>query len=572
MPNFKFLTIAENRVAYSVQQVKQKRNSRKQIALYFKWLLVEFVNSFLKKYKLQLAKVNLIDSSNTVDELEIEITQTTEFVTSEQSLEKLRLNLRQYAKKELSNLSDAAWQSFINAGTNFASLRFIRECRLCLDKEFTYFSNSCGEYCDPMSKIVYYFSLFKDKLVLKNNTINIRLAGDGTNICRNFTVLNFTFGFLDQNSVCLNEATMDPNTALGNFILGKFHIKKECYLDLKTALKEIGERLSVLKEIVFEGMTYKIEFWLGGDLKFLLIMLGMNAANSGYPCPFCTLHKSMFIHDISSQKISRNLSDNNCGKVHEPIFSFINIYNVIPDSLHMGLRITDKLESNLKLDIEQLDETFDEHLESNEHFGNYVSYLESINIKKPFYVNKSSSQLVLRDLNGREKKRLFESIDLPSLFPELENSSTKNELWKNFFDIMYRMRDDRMSIDSIKHETQLWLQNYAALPEKGLSFNSFSMQGLEFLNCLDIRCFHRSTNKKGEKHLIKKRSRIELLSFHKDLKTLFEVNRVHVMEANRDTAHQRMMRLANLIEEPEGVHDIEDQPFVNSAEEATEIY
>ncbi len=166
---------------------------------------------------------------------------------------------------------------------------------------------------------------------------------------------------------------------------------------------------------------------------------------------------------------------------------------------------------------------------------------------------------------------------------------------------MYRMRDDRMSIDSIKHETQLWLQNYAALPtvnsredvtpyihifashlheqignlkEKGLSFNSFSMQGLEFLNCLDIRCFHRSTNKKGEiiKQLIKKRSRIELLSFHKDLKTLFEENRVHVMEANRETAHQRMMRLANLIEEPEGVHDIEDQPFVNSAEEATEIY
>jgi len=125
MPNFKFLTIAENRVVYSVQQVKQKRNSRKQIALYFKWLLVEFVKSFLKKYKLQLAKVNLIDSSNTVDELEIEITQTTESVTSERSLEKLRLNLRQYAKKELSNLSDAAWQSFINAGTNFAGLRFI---------------------------------------------------------------------------------------------------------------------------------------------------------------------------------------------------------------------------------------------------------------------------------------------------------------------------------------------------------------------------------------------------------------------------------------------------------------
>jgi len=328
-------------------------------------------------------------------------------------------------------------------------------------------------------------------------------------------------------------------------------------------------------------------------------MLGMNAANSGHPCPFCSLHKSEFMHEIFNHKINRNIFEFQCGQEHDPIFNFIKISNVIPDILHMGLRITDKLENNLKLDIEQLDETFNEHLEGNENFEKYVNYLEGINIKRPFYVSKSTNQLVLRDLNGTEKKRLFENIDLPNLFPELENSSTKREIWKNFYDLMYRMKDDRLSIDCIKNETKKWLENYTALPtvhsredvtpymhifashlheqikylkERGLYLNSFSMQGLEFLNCLDIRCFQRSTNKKGEiiKQLIKKRSRIELLSFHKDLTALFEENRVHVIAANREANHQRIMRLANLTEEQDAEDDIDDQPYVNSAEESVE--
>ena len=600
MPDLQFLKKQANRLAFSAQQVKQKRNSRQQIALYFKWLLTEFVNIFLKKYQLQLAKVQLIDSSNNIDQLEIEIQSSIDTTNSELAQEKVQCHLRQYARKEITNLSDAAWQSFINAGTNFASLRFVKECRKCLDMEFEFFPNTMGEYCDPKAKIMYYLKFFKDNLIIINNTINIRLAGDGTNVCRNFTVLNFTVGFLDKYTGCPNDATMDPNTALGNFILGKFHIKKECYEDLRKALKELDEKLSVLKEIVFEGVTYQIEFWLGGDLKFILIMLGMNAANSGHPCPFCILHKSQFSNNICGHKINRNLSDSTYGQIHAPIFKFIKIENVIPDCLHMGMRITDKLENNLKSDIEQLDNTFSENLERNENFESYVDYLEGINIKRPFYVDKSTSQLVLRDLNGGEKKRLFEKIDLPSLFPELENSSTKNGLWKNFFDLMYRMRDDRISIESIKNETKKWLEDFTSLPsvnsgadvtpymhifashlheqidhlkKKGLYFNSFSMQGLEFLNCLDIRCFHRSTNKKGEiiKQLIKKRSRTELLSFHKDIKTLFEENRPHVIAADREATQRRIWAgLANLIEEPFNEDDIDDQPYVNSAEAATE--
>lgn len=68
---------------------------------------------------------------------------------------------------------------------------------------------------------------------MRDDTINIRLAGDGTEIGDNITVLNMSFGFLDP--VKLNT---NPNAVTGNFFLGVFNLKSECYNELKTALKE----------------------------------------------------------------------------------------------------------------------------------------------------------------------------------------------------------------------------------------------------------------------------------------------------------------------------------------------
>jgi len=43
---------------------------------------------------------------------------------------------------------------------------------------------------------------------------------------------------------------------------------------LKTALKELLDELKTLKTIEVDGTEYTIEFWLGGDLKFLALVLG----------------------------------------------------------------------------------------------------------------------------------------------------------------------------------------------------------------------------------------------------------------------------------------------------------
>lgn len=55
-------------------------------------------------------------------------------------------------------------------------------------------------------------------------------------------------------------------------------------------IKEFGE-LSELKEIktndTHTGTTHQIVYYLGGDLKIIPLVMGINDANSAHPCPFC---------------------------------------------------------------------------------------------------------------------------------------------------------------------------------------------------------------------------------------------------------------------------------------------
>ena len=90
-----------------------------------------------------------------------------------------------------------------------------------------------------MKKLEYYIRLFKNDLRIRNNRLDIRLAGDGTQIGNNLSVLNF-----------------------------------KDYNDTKISLKETLDELKVMKTIEVDGTEYSLEFYLGGDLKFIAIVLG----------------------------------------------------------------------------------------------------------------------------------------------------------------------------------------------------------------------------------------------------------------------------------------------------------
>lgn len=100
---------------------------------------------------------------------------------------------------------------------------------------------------------------------------------------------------------------------------------------------------------------------MGGDYKFILIMLGLKGATSFYACAWCKVHKDKR-WDMNHEKdfynkpplqrtlkelkeLSKKGRENFCCE-HEPLLH-IELDHVILDELHILLRVVDVLLNNL---------------------------------------------------------------------------------------------------------------------------------------------------------------------------------------------------------------------------------
>ena len=70
----------------------------------------------------------------------------------------------------------------------------------------------------------------------------------------------------------------------------------------------------------------------------------------------------------------------------------------------------------------------------------------------------------MRDLNGHEKRKLFENINLVELFPDLENVKTVDTIWKDFFNIFmsvnFNSYPQKDKVNLIKTETKKWIDTF----------------------------------------------------------------------------------------------------------------
>ena len=264
---FTFLRYPTNPVGYIQSGERNQLLADKQISSYMAWCNEDILKDYFKKYDLKLGNIELIDYSKPQVHFQIAIKQR-----EDECDNSLLAKFRTYKAKELNNVSDRAFQAFINAGSrNFASMRDARTWRKILNSEFKLKPNSMGTYVSPKDKLEYYIRLFKKDMRIRNNHLDIRLAGDGTQVGSNLSCLNFTFGFLNEIK---HKSCTNPNTVTGNFSLGTFWIKTEDYDDIKIALKEIIDELQDMTTINVDGIEYSLEFYLGGDLKFFAIILG----------------------------------------------------------------------------------------------------------------------------------------------------------------------------------------------------------------------------------------------------------------------------------------------------------
>jgi len=126
-----------------------------------------------------------------------------------------------------------------------------------------------------------------DKLEnVHNNTITIKLCGDGCNVAKYLSFFNVSMSVINDKNNCKKSK--------GHYIIGIFEVN-ENYQNLKRALKQIVKQVNKIKKIKFtsssgEELFFKIDFKIATDLKATAELMGINNATSQFPGPFCKIH------------------------------------------------------------------------------------------------------------------------------------------------------------------------------------------------------------------------------------------------------------------------------------------
>lgn len=119
----------------------------------------------------------------------------------------------------------------------------------------------------------------------EKENVKIKISGDGARMTRNTSFIILSFALLQGNN--------DVMSAKGNHTIAvvkgseKYQTLKESF---SNAFNDINS-MNVTKTTSIAGKNVNIEFFLRGDYKFILIMLGLKGATSHYACAWCKIHK-----------------------------------------------------------------------------------------------------------------------------------------------------------------------------------------------------------------------------------------------------------------------------------------
>ena len=115
--------------------------------------------------------------------------------------------------------------------------------------------------------------------------IQVKISGDGARMTRNSNYILLSFALIQTGNKVMSAG--------GNHTIAVVK-GSESYKTLKESFQHSFEEINTLigkKTIKINDTTYDLEFFLGGDYKFLLLVMGMKSATSNYTCLWCKIHK-----------------------------------------------------------------------------------------------------------------------------------------------------------------------------------------------------------------------------------------------------------------------------------------
>ena len=176
--------------------------------------------------------------------------------------------------------------------------------------------------------------------------IRIKLTADGTRIARSLDAVNIAFTIIDEGS--------RAQSVLGNYSIAILKVT-EHYKKLQTGLADIISEAKDMEVLTIQDQVYTIQFYLGGDLKILVIVCGIESATADHACVWCKCSKSQrpdmqlqwsisdpskgarTVQDIKEKCKLGKTNKNRYNCKHPPLFPFIPINRVVIHTLHLSL-------------------------------------------------------------------------------------------------------------------------------------------------------------------------------------------------------------------------------------------
>ncbi|KAK3704236.1 hypothetical protein QZH41_020490 [Actinostola sp. cb2023] len=331
--------------------------------------------------------------------------------------------------------------------------------------------------------------LKKANVLQDDEKVTVKLSGDGARMSRvsNFILLSFA----------ILQSTDDLLSSKGNHTIAVVNGPEnretlaECFREVFDEINRIGD----CGYVIVDNKRVEIELFLGGDYKFLLLVMGLSAATSTYACVWCKVHKKDRgdmskpdgFYDQAPMKrtlqeimecVSKKRGENFCC-VHQPLLH-IPLDHIILDELHLMLRITDILIGNLVDDVMQWDDKdyYITRKRQSEHLKKLVEIINSCGVsfsvwEKRNADGKGSGTWDWTSLMGDDRKILLKLLpEKMETVLQQDTAKTVVHLWKEFADMYFGFISslNPTNVDQYRPRIKNWIDTYADLGEHRIGY------------------------------------------------------------------------------------------------------
>ncbi|CAB3998260.1 Hypothetical predicted protein [Paramuricea clavata] len=327
--------------------------------------------------------------------------------------------------------------------------------------------------------------LLAKKPELKGQTIKVKISGDGAKMTRSTNFMMFSLALLQDDNVMSSKSNRTIAIING----------KENYETIAASLPKFFQEVNGLIEsgtMLIDDTEVNLEFFSWGRFKISCHDYGWDTSKC-----FNFYHQNKqkrTLEDI--EKLCSKKSDN-YGCINPPLIK-IDLDHVVPDELHLLLRITDRLLQNVIDEILERDAMLDFNKPKGQAKGvllnEFVKDIHERGVTFNTWYKKNadgtaSNILEYTSCVGAQKKLLLSELPniLPKyLFPDIADVVTS--IWsefKNCYDLITDSLLTHTSCYDVFHKAKKWIELFCSL-----TLHVFVYRRDHVTPYMHIMCYH----------------------------------------------------------------------------------